>query len=60
MLLEYVLSPPNLNKVYKQVKRNGGRGGVDNMDTTLLLPYTPENKIGGKLFIFLLLDFETY
>jgi len=39
MLLEYILSPTNLNNAYKQVKRNDGRGGVDNMDTKLLLPY---------------------
>jgi group II intron reverse transcriptase/maturase len=39
MLLEYILSPTNLNKAYKQVKRNDGSGGVDKMDTKLLLPY---------------------
>jgi hypothetical protein len=39
MLLEYILSPTNLNKAYKQVKRNDGSGGVDKMETKLLLPY---------------------
>jgi RNA-directed DNA polymerase len=38
-LLEYVLSPVNLNNAYKQVKRNNGSGGVDKMDTKSLLPY---------------------
>lgn len=39
MLLEYILSPTNLNNAYKQVKRNDGSGGADKMDTKLLLPY---------------------
>jgi group II intron reverse transcriptase/maturase len=39
MLLEYILCPTNLNNAYKQVKRNDGSGGVDRMDTKLLLPY---------------------
>ena len=39
ILLEYILSPTNLNNAYKQVKRNDGSGGVDKMDTKLLLPY---------------------
>lgn len=39
MLLEYILSPANLNNAYKQVKRNDGSGGVDKMDINLLLPY---------------------
>jgi group II intron reverse transcriptase/maturase len=38
-LFEYILSPANLNKAYKQVKRNDGSGGIDKMDTKLLLPY---------------------
>lgn len=38
-LLEYILSPTNLNNAYRQVKRNEGSGGVDKMDTKLLLPY---------------------
>ena len=39
MLLEYILSPSNLNKAYNQVKRNDGSGGVDNMGIDELLPY---------------------
>jgi group II intron reverse transcriptase/maturase len=39
MLLEYILSPTNLNNAYRQVKQNGGSGGVDKMGTKLLLPY---------------------
>jgi group II intron reverse transcriptase/maturase len=38
-LLEYILSPSNLNKAYKQVKRNDGSSGVDKMDIKRLLPY---------------------
>jgi group II intron reverse transcriptase/maturase len=38
-LFEYILSPANLNNAYKQVKRNNGSGGVDKMDTKLLLSY---------------------
>jgi group II intron reverse transcriptase/maturase len=39
MLLEYILSPTNLNNAYKQVKRNDGSGGIDKMDTKELLSY---------------------
>jgi group II intron reverse transcriptase/maturase len=39
MLLEYILSPTNLNNAYKQVKRNAGSGGIDKMDTKELLSY---------------------
>jgi group II intron reverse transcriptase/maturase len=39
MLLEFILSPTNLNNAYKRVKRNDGSGGVDKMCTKLLLPY---------------------
>ncbi|MFA5970823.1 MAG: group II intron reverse transcriptase/maturase [Lentimicrobiaceae bacterium] len=38
-LLEYILSPTNLNSAYKQVKRSDGSGGVDKMDTKTLLSY---------------------
>lgn len=31
-LLEAILSPANLNAVYKQVKRNKGAGDVDKME----------------------------
>ena len=32
-MLEFILSPSNLNTSYKQVKRNKGVGGVDKMET---------------------------
>ena len=34
-LLEHILSPSNLNRAYKQVKRNKGVGGVDKMKSNL-------------------------
>lgn len=38
-LLELILSAHNLNAAYRQVMRNGGAGGVDEMETSELLPY---------------------
>jgi RNA-directed DNA polymerase len=38
-LLEYILSPSNLNSAYKQVKRNKGAGGVDRMEVESLKDY---------------------
>lgn len=38
-LLEQILTPPNLNAAYLQVKRNGGAAGVDKMDCDRLLGY---------------------
>lgn len=38
-LLELIVSPRNLNEAYRQVKRNGGAGGVDRMGVEALLPY---------------------
>lgn len=38
-LLEYILSPSNLNLAYKQVKSNKGSGGIDHMEVDELLPY---------------------
>lgn len=38
-LLEYILSPSNLNLAYKQVKNNKGSGGIDRMEVDELLPY---------------------
>jgi len=38
-LLEYILSPSNLNRAYKQVKRNKGAGGVDKMQVESLKDY---------------------
>lgn len=38
-LLEYILSPSNLNLAYKQVKNNKGSGGIDRMKVDDLLSY---------------------
>ncbi|WMJ73126.1 group II intron reverse transcriptase/maturase [Cytophagaceae bacterium ABcell3] len=43
-LLEFVLSPSNLNAAYKQVKRNKGAGGVDEMEVESLKGYLVANK----------------
>lgn len=54
-LLEQILTPDNLNRAYKQVKRNKGAGGIDGMPVDELLPYLKENQdelrqtlLGGK------------
>ena len=38
-LLEYILRLDNLNRVYRQVVRNNGVGGVDKIVMSELLPY---------------------
>lgn len=43
-LLELILSPENLNRSYRQVRGNGGAGGVDKMGTSELLPYLSLHK----------------
>jgi retron-type reverse transcriptase len=43
-LLEYILSPENMNRAYKQVKTNQGAGGVDKMSTEQLKDYLIDNK----------------
>jgi len=43
-LLERILSKDNLNRAYKQVKRNKGAGGIDGMQVDELLPFLKENK----------------
>lgn len=43
-LLELILSPSNLNDAYRQVLRNNGCGGVDQMGTSELLPYLSLHK----------------
>jgi group II intron reverse transcriptase/maturase len=43
-LMEYILSPSNLNQAYKQVKRNRGSGGIDKMEVEDLLPYLRQHK----------------
>ena len=43
-LLEFILSPSNLNLAYRQVKGNGGSGGVDGLSTADLLAYLLDHK----------------
>ena len=42
-LLEEIVSPRNLNRAYKRVKRNKGAGGIDGMKVDELLQYLREN-----------------
>ena len=42
-LLEEILSRDNLNKAFKQVKRNKGTHGVDGMEVEHLLQYLKDN-----------------
>ena len=43
-LLEQILSRDNLNRAYKQVRRNKGAVGIDGMQVDELLPYLEEHK----------------
>jgi len=43
-LLELILRKENLNKAYKKVKSNKGKGGIDGMQVDGLLPYLRENQ----------------
>lgn len=43
-LLEFILSPDNLNRAYLQVKRNHGSGGVDGLSVDQLADYLKEHK----------------
>lgn len=43
-LLELILRKENLNKAYKKVKSNKGKGGIDGMEVDELLPYLRENQ----------------
>ena len=43
-MLEYILTPDNLNRAYRQVKVNKGSGGIDGMEVEQLLPYLREHK----------------
>lgn len=52
-LLEQILDPENLNKAYKQVKKNKGSHGVDGMSTAELLEYLKQN---GKALRETILD----
>lgn len=51
-LLEYILSPSNLNAAYLQVKRNRGAGGIDKMEVESLKDYLIANK--GELIASIL------
>ncbi len=52
-LLERILSRNNLNRAYKQVKRNKGAHGVDGMEVEHLLPYLKDH---GDELVKLVLD----
>lgn len=43
-LLELTLRKDNLNKAYKKVKANKGKGGIDGMQADELLPYLKEHQ----------------
>lgn len=45
-MLEFILSPSNLNEAYHQVRRNKGSGGVDKMEVESLKDYLIANKEG--------------
>lgn len=42
-LLELIIRRGNLNKAYRQVKKNKGSGGIDRKEVEELLPYLREN-----------------
>lgn len=43
-LLEFILSPNNLNQAYQQVRRNKGSGGIDKMEVESLKDYLIRHK----------------
>ena len=43
-LLDLILCKENLNKAYKRVKANQGKGGIDGMQVDELLPFLKENQ----------------
>lgn len=43
-LLDLILRKDNLNKAYKRVKSNKGKGGMDGMQVNELLPFLRENQ----------------
>lgn len=45
-LLDQILSPTNLNRAYRQVRSNKGKGGVDKMEVDALKDYLIENRDG--------------
>lgn len=44
MILDSILSRDNLNEAFKQVRRNKGSAGVDNMSIDEAFLYIKENK----------------
>ncbi len=44
-LLEQILAPSNLNRAYKKVRNNKGKGGVDKMEIEYLQDYLVENRV---------------
>lgn len=38
-LLEFIVSPSNMNAAYRRLVSNGGSGGIDKVDVEGLLPY---------------------
>lgn len=50
-LLERILSLYNLNRVYKQVMSNYGSGGIEGIETEVLLDWLVEHKEGLLQFI---------
>ena len=55
-LLEFILSPANMNAAYKKVKSNKSSGGIDGMSTEALLAYLKKH---GSEFIASLLEAHT-
>ena len=51
-LLEFILSPSNLNAVYLQVRRNKGAAGVDKLEVESLKDYLIKNKTELTAAIF--------
>ena len=47
-MLEYILTPDNLNRAYKQVKTNKGSGGIDRMEVEQLLSYMRHGLCGAN------------
>lgn len=45
-LLDQILSPTSLNRAYRQVRSNKGKGGVDKVEVNALKDYLIENRDG--------------
>src|SRR5690606_40810268 len=48
-LLEQILSPSNLNRAFKKVRSNKGKGGVDKMEVDDLKAHRSEERRVGKV-----------